>query len=171
MQLSTDELVRLAPKQWAYLRTPTPTWPDIVDTADWLCHDLGVSKPLWGEVCMAMGYEVAAIALAIVSANPAGHFTSSPGGYFYGMVAKAKASELNSARAADARARSASTAADVIQRQARDPRGQAVRKGGLQHNPIPLATQQCAPRGRRSLSHTAFARPECVPGHGTPGTA
>ncbi len=95
MQLSTDELVRLAPKQWAYLRTPTPTWPDIVDTADWLCHDLGVSKPLWGEVCMAMGYEVAAIALAIVSANPAGHFTSSPGGCFYGMVAKAKASELN----------------------------------------------------------------------------
>ena len=99
MRLSTDELVRLAPKQWAYLRTPTPTWPDIVDTADWLCHDLGVSKPLWGEVCMAMGYEVAAIALAIVSANPAGHFTSSPGGYFYGMVAKAKASELNRTRA------------------------------------------------------------------------
>ena len=45
MRLSTDELVRLAPKLRAYLRTPTPTWPDIVDTADWLRHDLGVSKP------------------------------------------------------------------------------------------------------------------------------
>jgi len=98
MRLSTDELVRLAPKLRAYPRTPTPTWPDIVDTADWLCHDLGVSKPLWGEVCMAMGYEVAAIALAIVSAKPAGYFTSSPGGYFYGMVMQAKASELNLTR-------------------------------------------------------------------------
>jgi hypothetical protein len=46
MRLSTDELVRLAPKLRAYPRTPTPTWPDIVDTAHWLRHDLGVSKPL-----------------------------------------------------------------------------------------------------------------------------
>src|SRR5262249_55420430 len=98
MRVSTDELVRLAPKLRAYLRTPTPTWPDIVDAADWLRHDLGVSKPLWGEACIAMGREAAAIALAIVSAKPAEHFTSSPGGYFYGMVAKAKAGELNLAR-------------------------------------------------------------------------
>jgi replication initiation protein RepC len=98
MRVSTDELVRLAPKLRAYLRTSRPTWPDIVDAADWLRHDLGVSKPLWGEACMAMGREVAAIALAIVSAKPAEHFTSSPGGYFYGMVAKAKAGELNLAR-------------------------------------------------------------------------
>jgi replication initiation protein RepC len=45
-----------------------------------------------------MGREQAAIALAIVSAKPAGHFTSSPGGYFHGMVAKAKAGTLNLAR-------------------------------------------------------------------------
>ena len=38
-----------------------------------------------------MGREEAAIAVAIVSAKPAGHFRSSPGGYFHGMVAKAKA--------------------------------------------------------------------------------
>jgi replication initiation protein RepC len=30
-----------------------------------------------------------------VSAKPAGHFTSSPGGYFHGMVAKARAGTLN----------------------------------------------------------------------------
>ena len=42
-----------------------------------------------------MGREQAAIALAIVSAKPAGHFTSSPGGYFHGMVAKARAGTLN----------------------------------------------------------------------------
>ena len=98
MRLSTDELIRLAPKLRAYLRMPTPIWPDIVDTAHWLRHDLGVSKPLWGEACMAYGCEAAAIALAIVSAKPAGYFTPSPSGYFYGMVAKAKASELNLTR-------------------------------------------------------------------------
>ena len=44
------------------------------------------------------GRDAAAIVLAIVSAKPAEHFTSSPGGYFYGMVAKAKVGELNLAR-------------------------------------------------------------------------
>jgi replication initiation protein RepC len=57
--------------------------------------ELGVSKSLWG---IAMGREQAAIAIAIVSAKPAEHFRSSPGGYFHGMVAKAKTGELNLAR-------------------------------------------------------------------------
>ena len=38
-----------------------------MDVADWLRHDLDVSKPLWGEACLAMGREQAAIALAVVS--------------------------------------------------------------------------------------------------------
>jgi hypothetical protein len=42
-----------------------------------------------------MGREEAAIAVAIVSAKPAGHFHSSPRGYFHGMMVKAKAGELN----------------------------------------------------------------------------
>jgi replication initiation protein RepC len=42
-----------------------------------------------------MGREQAAIAIAIVSAKPAEHFRSTPGGYFHGMVAKAKTGELN----------------------------------------------------------------------------
>jgi hypothetical protein len=68
------------------------------------CHrfqwpgELGVSKSLWGEACIAMGREQAAIAIAIVSAKPAEHFRSTPGGYFHGMVAKAKTGELNLAR-------------------------------------------------------------------------
>ena len=45
-----------------------------------------------------MGREPAAIAIAIVSAKPAEHFRSTPGGYFHGMVAKAKTGELNLAR-------------------------------------------------------------------------
>jgi replication initiation protein RepC len=98
LRLSTEELVRLAPRLRPYLATPVPTWPAVVDAADWLRGELGVSKSLWGEACLAMGREEAAIAVAIVSAKPAGHFRSSPGGYFHGMVAKAKAGELNLAR-------------------------------------------------------------------------
>ena len=55
--------------------------------------ETALGRSLHGDGC-----EAAAIALALVSAKPAGHFTSSPGGYFYGMVAKAKASELNLTR-------------------------------------------------------------------------
>jgi Replication protein C C-terminal region len=45
-----------------------------------------------------MGREQAAIIFAIVSAKPAEHFRSTPGGYFHGMVAKAKTDELNLGR-------------------------------------------------------------------------
>jgi replication initiation protein RepC len=90
-----DELPRLTPKLKPYLQRPNPAWPDIVDAADWLRHDLGVSKSLWGDACLAMGRELAAVALAIVSTKEAGHFQTSPGGYFHGMVAKAKAGELH----------------------------------------------------------------------------
>ena len=42
-----------------------------------------------------MGRELAAVALAIVSTKDEEHFRTSPGGYFHGMVAKAKAGELH----------------------------------------------------------------------------
>jgi hypothetical protein len=60
----------LAPRLRAYLKTPTPAWPEIVNAADWLRGELGVSKTLWGEACLSMGREKAAIAIAIVSAKP-----------------------------------------------------------------------------------------------------
>jgi replication initiation protein RepC len=90
-----DELVKLAPKLKPYLRCPNPAWPDLIDAADWLRHDLGVSKSLWGDACRAMGRELAAVALAIVSTKDEEHFRTSPGGYFHGMVDKAKAGELH----------------------------------------------------------------------------
>jgi replication initiation protein RepC len=95
LRLDPDELVRLAPRLKGFLRQPDPTWPDIVDAAGWLRHELDVSKPLWGDACIAMGREYAAIALAIVSTKDPEHFRTTPGGYFHGMVAKHKAGELN----------------------------------------------------------------------------
>jgi replication initiation protein RepC len=90
-----DELVRLAPRLRSYLRRPNPTWPDVIDAADWLRHDLDVSKSLWGDACLTMGRDLAAVALAIVSTKQPEHFRTTPGGYFHGMVDKAKAGELH----------------------------------------------------------------------------
>jgi replication initiation protein RepC len=90
-----DELVNLAPRLKPYLRRPNPTWSEIIDAADWLRHDLDVSKPLWGDACLAMGRDLAAVALAIVSTKDPEHFRTTPGGYFHGMVQKAKAGELH----------------------------------------------------------------------------
>jgi replication initiation protein RepC len=95
--IAPNELPRLAPKLTRYLRRPDrPTWPEVIDAAgDGLRHDLGVSKSLWGEACIAMGRELAAVALAIVSTKEPEHFRTSPGGYFHGMVAKHLAGELH----------------------------------------------------------------------------
>jgi replication initiation protein RepC len=95
LKLAPDELVMLAPQLKSWLRSPEPTWPDVVDAAAFLRSDLGVSKSLWGEACLAMGREKAAIAIAIVSTKDKAHFRTSPGGYFHGMVVKAKAGQLN----------------------------------------------------------------------------
>jgi replication initiation protein RepC len=93
--IAPDELVRLTPKLKPYLRRPNPSWSDIVDAADWLRHDLGISKSLWGDACLTMGRDLAAVALAIVSTKQPDHFRTSPGGYFRGMVDKAKAGKLH----------------------------------------------------------------------------
>lgn len=95
MRLSADELTHLAPRLHAYLKTPSPAWPEIVEAADWFRGELGVSQSLWGEACLAMGREQAAVAIAIVSAKDPVHFRSSSGGYFHGMVANARAGALN----------------------------------------------------------------------------
>jgi replication initiation protein RepC len=95
MKIRPDELIGIAPRLKPYLRHASPSWPEIVDAADWLRHDLGISKPLWGEACVTMGRERAAIAVAIVSSKPSEHFRTTPGGYFNGMVARARDGALH----------------------------------------------------------------------------
>jgi replication initiation protein RepC len=94
-----DELPRLTPKLKPYLHRPDPTWPELIDAADWLRNDLGVSKSLWGDACITMGRELAAVALAIVSTKELGQepgqIRGSHGGYFRGMVAKHPIGELH----------------------------------------------------------------------------
>ena len=95
LNMTPEELVRLAPKLRPYLPRASATWLDIVDAADWLRGDLGISKSLWGEACLTLGRERAAVAVAVVSAKPDGHFRSGPGAYFFGMVRRARTGALN----------------------------------------------------------------------------
>ncbi len=98
LKISPAELTRLAPRLKSYLRNTSPRWPEIVEAADWLRDELGISKSSWGEACLTLGREQAAIAVAVVSAKPREHFRGSPGAYFHGMLSKAKAGELHLAR-------------------------------------------------------------------------
>lgn len=95
LKITPAELIDLAPRLRDYIPRPNPDWSDIVDGAAMLRRDLGISTPLWKEACAAMNRYVAAIAVAIVSTKPREHFVTSPGGYFFGMIAKAKAGQLH----------------------------------------------------------------------------
>ena len=94
--LTPGHLLELAPRLSRYT-APGPTeitWPAIVDAADWLGGEMGISRTLWARACQVMGRPYAAVALALVSTRGAGHFTSGPGGYFAGMLRKYEKGEL-----------------------------------------------------------------------------
>jgi replication initiation protein RepC len=99
LKITPAELVNLAPRLKTYLGNDPPRWPEIVDAADWLRDELGISKFIWGDACITMGREQAAIAVAIVSTKPPRHFRASAGAYFHGMVSRAKLGELHLTRA------------------------------------------------------------------------
>jgi replication initiation protein RepC len=54
-----------------------------------------VSKPPWGEAFLAIGHEQATNALAVVSTENLALFRTTLGGYFHGLVVKAKADDVN----------------------------------------------------------------------------
>jgi replication initiation protein RepC len=92
--IAASEIPRLAPKLKQYLRRPDPTWPDIVAAADGLRRELGVSKSLWREACLAMGRDLAAVAIAVITTKEPGEVRN-PEGYFRGLLAKHIAGELH----------------------------------------------------------------------------
>ena len=94
LSLTPVELVRLAPRLHDYLLNSPPKWGDIVDAADCLRRELGISKSLWVEACMTMGRQNAAIAVAIVSAKPPDHFSGSAAGYFHALIKRSASGDL-----------------------------------------------------------------------------
>jgi replication initiation protein RepC len=96
MNLRAPQLLDLAPRLAHYVLSATPTWRDLFEAAaTGLRLELGISLWLWAEACGVMGREGAALALALVSTKDPSHFRSSVGGYFAGMVKKAKRGELH----------------------------------------------------------------------------
>jgi replication initiation protein RepC len=95
LKLRPEELLLLAPRLKGYVRAFDPTWSDIVDAAYGMRHELDISKTSWAEACDAMGREMAAIAVAIVSTKDPNYFTRTAGHYFHGMVQRAKKGDLN----------------------------------------------------------------------------
>ena len=97
-RITPSDLVRIAPRIGTYLPPGQPGWPEIIDAADWLRGEMGVSKAAWADACLVMGRAKAAVAVAVVSARPEGHIQVSPGAYFSGLVRRAKTGELDLAR-------------------------------------------------------------------------
>jgi replication initiation protein RepC len=95
LRVTPAELVDLAPRLAQYVPHGTVTWPLVLDAADWLRGELGVSRSLWAEACQSMGRDEAVLAIAIVSTKSAAHFSRSAGGYFAGMVRKHQRGELH----------------------------------------------------------------------------
>jgi replication initiation protein RepC len=97
LRVTPAQLVELAPGLERYVERAqdTLTWPDIVNGAEWLAGELGVSRTLWGHACRVMGRNLAAVALAFVTTRPEGYFTIGPSGYYAGMVKKAEKGELH----------------------------------------------------------------------------
>jgi replication initiation protein RepC len=96
LRVTPAQLIELAPRLGPYvIAGRDPDWAAIVAAADWLRGELGVSTHLWHQACRAMGETQAAVALALVSTRGREHFTSSPGGYFAGMVKKFARGELH----------------------------------------------------------------------------
>jgi replication initiation protein RepC len=90
LHITPAQLVELSPRLAPYMpaRFNDMTWPTIIEAAYLLTADLGISSTLWARACQVMGREYAAVAVAIIATRPAGYFTSSPGGYFGGMLKK-----------------------------------------------------------------------------------
>jgi replication initiation protein RepC len=89
------ELVDLAPRLAQYIPHGTLIWAHVLEAADWLRGELGVSRSLWAEACKTMGRDQAVLAIAIVSTKSESHFSRSAGGYFAGMVRKHERGELH----------------------------------------------------------------------------
>jgi replication initiation protein RepC len=90
----TPKLVlNVSPELSSYVLTSSPSWADLVEAADGLRQQLGISRAAWIDACQAMGRYQAAAAVAVIAAK--GKIIRSPGGYLRGMIGRAQTGELH----------------------------------------------------------------------------
>lgn len=86
-------VLRVSPALKPYVVSQKPTWAGIVDAADWVRADLGISRHAWIEACEVMGRYTAAAAVAVIAAKSAE--IRSAGGYLRAMTERAREGELH----------------------------------------------------------------------------
>jgi replication initiation protein RepC len=86
-------LLTVSPELKPYIYSALPSWADIVDAANALRQQLGISRSAWIDACQAMGRYQAATAIAVIAAKR--ETIRSPGGYLRGMIDRAHNDELH----------------------------------------------------------------------------
>jgi replication initiation protein RepC len=86
-------VLNVSPELQPYIYTASPSWADIVEAANGLRQQLGISRPAWIDACQAMGRYQAATAVAVIAAKR--EAIRSPGGYLRGMIGRAQNGELH----------------------------------------------------------------------------
>ena len=86
-------VLTVSPELKPYIFTASPSWADIVEAANGLRQQLGISRPAWIDACQAMGRYQAATAVAVIAAKR--ETIRSPGGYLRGMIGRAQNGELH----------------------------------------------------------------------------
>src|SRR5512132_3724608 len=86
-------VLTVSPELKPYILTASPNWADIIEAADGLRQQLGISRPAWIDACQAMGRYQAATAVAVIAAKR--QTIRSPGGYLRGMIDRAQNGELH----------------------------------------------------------------------------
>ena len=86
-------VLNVSPELKPYIHAASPSWADLVEAADDLRQQLGISRPAWIDACQAMGRYQAATAVAVIAAKR--ETIRSPGGYLRGMISRAQDGELH----------------------------------------------------------------------------
>jgi replication initiation protein RepC len=89
-------LLRLSPQLGTYLTAARPAWADVVDAADHLRSQLGISRDAWIDACQTLGRQDAAACIGVIAAKATG--IRSPGGYLRAMTERARDGRLNLVR-------------------------------------------------------------------------
>src|SRR5512132_1445614 len=91
--VTPKSVLNVSPELKPYIHTALPSWADIVEAANRLRQQLGISRPAWIDACQAMGRYQAATAVAVIAAKR--QTIRSPGGYLRGMIGRAQNGELH----------------------------------------------------------------------------
>jgi replication initiation protein RepC len=90
------DLLAMFPSAAMYVTASRPGWPDLHAAAVRLRHDLGIRTDTWVDAVELLGRDGAAIAMFITAERQArGDIRVTTGAYFAGMLAKARAEQLD----------------------------------------------------------------------------